>query len=72
MAPSVRDLLYEETLSRLKLPILEERREDQIAVYRVVKGLQNVNRNDLFVWDSRDTIGYEKNVEKHLLEISYI
>ena len=39
MAPSLRDLLYEERFSRLKLPTLEERREreDFIAVYRALK-----------------------------------
>ena len=42
MAPSLRNLSHEERLSRLKLPILEKRREreDFIAVYRASKDLK--------------------------------
>ena len=42
MAPSLRNLPYEERLSRLKLPTLEKRRErgDFIVVYRASKDLE--------------------------------
>ena len=51
MAPSLRNLPYEERLSRLKLPTLEKRREraDFITVYRASKDLEKIYRNDLFV-----------------------
>ena len=47
MTPSMRNLLYEERLSRLNLPNLEKIRErgDFIAVYRVSKGLKNIDRS---------------------------
>ena len=45
MAPSLRNLPYEERIFRLKLPTLEKRREsgDVIAVYRASKGLKKIN-----------------------------
>ena len=51
MAPSLRDLPYEERLLRLKLPILVKRRErgDLIAVYRAWKGVDKLDREDMFV-----------------------
>ena len=55
MVPSLRNLPYEERISRLKLPILKKRKKsrDIIAVYRASKGLEIVDRDDLFVWDDR-------------------
>jgi len=66
MAPSLRDLPYEERLLRLKLPTLVEERErgDVIAVYRARKGVDKVDREDLFVWDQRDTRGYGKKLKR--------
>ena len=66
MAPSLRDLPYEERISRLKLPTLEKRRErgDFIAVYRVSKYLEKIDRNDLFVWDDRTTRGQKKKLKR--------
>jgi len=60
IAPSLRDLPYEERLLRLKLPTLVERRErrDLIAVYNAWKGMDKVDREDMFVWDQRDTRGH--------------
>ena len=41
MSPSLRNLPYEERLSRLKLSTLEKRR-NLIAVYRASKGLEKL------------------------------
>ena len=51
MAPSLRDLLYGERLSKLKLPTLEKRRErgDFIAVYRASKGLKKIDKKSVCV-----------------------
>ena len=64
MPPSLLDFLYEEKLSRLKLPTFEKRREreDFIAVYRASKGLEK--KLHLFVWDSRNTRGHEKKLKR--------
>ena len=66
MAPSLRNLPYEERLARLKLPTLDKRGEsgDLIAVYRASKGLENIVREDLFVWDNRTTRGHEKKLKR--------
>ena len=46
MAPRLRILPYEERFSRLKLPTIEKRRkrEDFIAVYRVLKDLEKIDK----------------------------
>ena len=66
MAPSLRNLPYEERIVKLKLPTLEKRRErrDFIAVYRASKGLKKINRDNMFVWDDRTTRGHEKKLKK--------
>ena len=50
----------------LKLPTLEKRRErgDFIAVYRASKGLEKIDREDLFVWDNRNTRGHKKKLKR--------
>ncbi len=55
MAPSLSDLTYEEGLQRLNLTSLEDRRErgDQIAVYRVMNGLEKLDRDDLVIGEER-------------------
>ena len=64
MVSSLKQLPYEERLSRLKLPTLERKKKergDLIAVYRASKGLEKIDRDDLFVWDDR-TRGHENKV----------
>ena len=66
MVQSLRNLPYEEWLSRLKLPTLEKRRErgDFIAVCRALKDLEKIDRDDLFVWDDRTTRKHEKKLKR--------
>ena len=65
MDPSLRNLPYEERLSRLKLPTFEKRRDsgDLIAVYRASKSLEKKLIEMMFVWDDR-TRGHEKKLKK--------
>ena len=48
---SLRDILYEERISRLKFPNLEKRRErgNFIAVYRASKGMEKIERRSVSV-----------------------
>ena len=66
LAPSLMDKSYEERLSKLNLTTLEQRRErgDLIAVYRVMKGMEELDRDDLIIWDTRDTRGHGKKDKK--------
>ena len=61
MAPSLRNLPYEERISRLKLSTLKKIRErgDFKAVYRASKGLKKIDGDDLFAWDDRTTRRHE-------------
>ena len=66
MSPSLRNLSFEESLSRLKLPTLEKRREreDFIAVNRSSKDLEKIDNDDLFVLNDRSTRGYENKLKR--------
>lgn len=57
MVPSLRGMTDEERLERLRLPSLEENRErgDLIVGYRVIKGIKTIERDDLFIWNARNT-----------------
>ena len=50
----------------LNLTTLEERRErgDLIAVFRAMKGLEKVDRDDLFVWNRRSTRAHGMKLRK--------
>ena len=65
MVPSLRDLSYDDRLKRLELPTLQQRRErgDLIAIYRSLKGKDQVDREDLFMLDSRDTKGHSMKLK---------
>ena len=67
MAPSLKNLSYEEKLSRLKLSTLEKTREkgDIISVYRVSKRLKKIDKEDLFVWDDINIRGHEIKQMRH-------
>ncbi|MPC90784.1 hypothetical protein E2C01_085785 [Portunus trituberculatus] len=49
------------------LTTLEQRRErgDLIAVYRVMNGLEKLDREDSIIWDTSDTRGYGKKLRKN-------
>ena len=66
MAPNLRDLPNQERLSRLKLPTIEKRKErgDFIAVYRASKGLEKIDREDIFVLDDSNTKRHEKKIKR--------
>lgn len=55
LVPTLSGLSYEERLERLGLTTLERRRErgDLIAIYRLMKGMEVVDREDLLCWDTR-------------------
>ena len=48
-------------LSRRKLPKKKREKGDFIAVYRASKGLENINRDNLFVWDDKNTTDTRRN-----------
>ena len=66
LAPSLKNKPYEERLERLNLPTLEQRRErgDMIAIFRIMKGIEDLDRDDLVTWDTRDTRGHGRKIKK--------
>lgn len=56
MAPSLKDLFYEERLGGTGLPTLEERsrRGGMIAVFQAMRRIDKVEQEDLFIWDNSD------------------
>ncbi len=66
MARNLSDLPYEVGLRRLKLQILENRKErgDLIAVYRVMNGLGRLDRDDLVIREKQNLRGHGKWLRK--------
>ncbi len=60
------DKTYEERLLALNLSTLEQRRErgDLITVYRMMKGMKDLNRDDLITWDTRNTRRHDEIIKK--------
>ena len=59
-------MTYEERLRLLEIPTLEERRErgDLINVYRMVNGMENVDREAFLTLDTRRTRGHSMKLKK--------
>ena len=75
MIPELRDLSYEERLKECGLTILETRRlrGDQIEVFKILNGYENIDRNMFFSLkkDSR-TRGHEvKLVKDHWINVDW-
>ncbi|MPC19977.1 hypothetical protein E2C01_012906 [Portunus trituberculatus] len=68
MVPSLRDLTYGDRSKILKLPTLQQKRERgdliAIAIYRA----DTVDKEDLLVWDSRNTRGYSMKLKRLRVE----
>ena len=68
MIPELRDLSYEERLKKCSLTTIETRRlrEDQIEVFKILNGYENIDRNIFFSLkkDNR-TRGHEVTLVKN-------
>ena len=66
LAPTLLDLTYEERLRRLELPTLEQRRErgDLVTIYRIMKDMEVLDREDLLRWETRNTRGHRRKLKK--------
>ncbi len=68
LAPKLMDKSYEERLLALNLTTLEQRRErgDLITIYRMMKGMEDLDRDDLMItWDTRNTRPQDKMVKNY-------
>ncbi len=66
LEPYLMDESYEERLLELNLITLEQRKErrDLIAVCRMMKGMEDLDRDDLIIWDTRNTKGHDERIKK--------
>ena len=66
LAPTLSELQYKERLERLGLPTLEQRRErgDLLTIYRIMKNMETLDREDLLNWDTRESRGHGKKLRK--------
>ena len=66
LAPALSDLTYEERLLTLELPTLEQRRErgDLVTIYRIMKDMEVLDREDLLKWETRNTRGHGRKLRK--------
>ena len=69
MVPELRDLEYNERLKEMELPTLQARRErgDLIMMYKVVNGMEKIDRRDLVIEQESQiqrTRGHSRRVKK--------
>ena len=66
MIPGLSEMPYEERLKRLRLTTLKERRErgDLITMYKLVHGLEKLDREDLITRDEGRTRGHSYKLRK--------
>ena len=57
MTQELQDLPYDERLTRMQLITLEKRRErgDMITLFRLLIGVENIDRGDLYEMNVRET-----------------
>ena len=66
MIPELKELSYEERLERLRLPTLSRRRQrgDMIEMFKIVKGMEKLDREDLISRDEGITRGHRFKLKK--------
>ncbi len=66
MASSLADLTYEESLDRLRLTTLEERRKrgDLITLYKYMQGIECLDRENVLVKDESELRDHDKKLKK--------
>ena len=59
MVKNIRDLSYSERLRKLGLPTLEykRRRADMIETFKIIHGIDKVDKNDMNIKSSKKTVG---------------
>ena len=78
MTPELQDLPYEERLARMQLTTLEKRRErgDMIILFRLLNGMENIDRGDLYEMNVRETRGHGRKLKaatcrRHIKKYSF-
>lgn len=66
MAPVLNNMAYEYSLVELRLLLLEQQKErgDMIAIYKAMMGMDYLDRENLLLWDTRDTRRHGKKINK--------
>lgn len=65
----LRDLTYEERLRQLNLPTLEHRRErDLIVLYDLLKQMEEVDKEGIITWDTRDSRDHGRKMKRTPVE----
>ena len=68
MVPELKDLTYEERLTELELPTLQERRErgDLITLYRIMSGIDKIDNEELVIENeaASRTRGHSRKIRK--------